>query len=318
MIPMSFRNGIARIAFSTAPLLFLVACASVDIPAANQLATSGAAASAAAQEATETTRTDLIQVLRIETLRSALQPGISPPNKSMTDSIGEIRQQLAARSAMFGDLKDLYSSFLALSSYDASAAFTSAATETRTSINAFADALGKASPFGNVSGPAIDTVAGIIGEEIQKRKIRSASKTVRRAVEQVVALMESPEEDGAMRRIRQAIEVQYAQGAKALWEAGVLNAKDRIAGLVRVDGFAVIPTVTSSDPKMRAAIDGDIEFALTQRMELQKMAHRQTIDTMKALIDRHRELEEEKPLSLEQLLGEVNRLVELAKTIKGT
>jgi len=318
MISISIRSGIAKILFSAAPFAFLVACSSVEIPAANQLATSGVAASAAAQDATETTRADLIQVLRIETLRSALQPGISPPSQSMTDSIGQIRQQLAARSAMFGDLKDLYSSFLALASYDASAAFTSAATETRTSINAFADALGKASPFGDVSGPAIDTVAGIVGEEIQKRKIRSASKTVRRAVEQVVALLESPEEGKAMTRIRQAVVEEYAEGAKALWDAGVLNAKDRIAGLVRIEGFAVVPSVTSSDPKIRAAIDEDIEFALTQRMELEEMTHRQTIGTMKALIDRHRELEEEKPLSLEQLLGELNRLVELAKTIKGT
>ena len=161
MIRIGLRSGIANIVFSAAPLAFLVACSSVEIPAANQLATSGVAASAAAQDATETTRADLIQVLRIETLRSALQPGIDPPSKDMKDNIEDIRHKLAARSGMFGDLKDLYSSFLALASYDASAAFTSAATETRTSINAFADALGKASPFGNVSGPAIDTVAGI-------------------------------------------------------------------------------------------------------------------------------------------------------------
>jgi hypothetical protein len=318
MIPIGFRNSIIRIAVSAAPLAFLVACASVDIPAANQLATSGVAASAAAQETTETTRADLIQVLRIETLRSALQPGISPPSQKMTDDIEEIRRKLAARSGMFGDLKDLYRSFLALASYDAAGEFTSAATETRTSINAFANALQKASPFGDVAGPAIDTGAGIIGEEIQKRKIRSASQTVRQALEQVVALLDSPEEAETMTAIRQAITQQYALGTMALWDAGVLNAKDRIAGLVRVEGFAVVPSVTSSDPKIRDAIDKDIEFALEQRMELQEMAHQQTVGTMKALIDRHHELEEEKPLSLEQLLDELNRLVELAQTIKGT
>lgn len=295
----------------------LAACQSIELGDAGALAKAGQQSSQQMSQFYSETRETLPLVLEIEVLRSALQPGVSPPSPQMEASIAKIRQSLKLREKLANDLSGLYSSMYELAATDYAGGFQAASQNLFGTIDGLASAAGVSNPL---SAAQVDFAAGLAGRLItakQKQKVAIANDIVLLqlgAVQSVLA-----DERRVMTSVRAATSRQLEEGGIALWNAGTLSAKPLLSRYANVSGLVLTGSeadFTAKNPQLRGAVPALIRYRFRQINSAEEARYDAMTETVNGLMERHRELKEGAPINLEWLLGQVAKLQALKEDLK--
>jgi len=206
-------------------------CTNISLRDAADLANVGTKAARAYALAILQTSGSLDQFVEAQYLTAPLQhlpePDLAPPegkvNCSGRDlSTGEniecIKEALDARRVMLIKLADLYSSFGALTSYNAQQNVNEALTDLSGSIDQFAQALGQPGMPAGADVVSAD-VGGVLASQIQKRKVKRASKAIRQRLEVIIPLIEK--ERATMESLQRVLVQDAGVTAVVLYRNGI-------------------------------------------------------------------------------------------------
>jgi hypothetical protein len=307
----------ARVPLAFAPMLLLSACQTVELGEAASLAKAGQQTSGEMSSFYSSTRETLPRVLEIEVLRSALEPGVSPPSPAMEASIAKIKKSLRLRQQLAGDLAKLYDSLYELSATDYPGNFTVASEGLLGSISALATSVGAANPIGEAQAAFINQQLGRLIRAKQKQKVKAANEIV---LQQLLAVQAVLAEDRRVTTsLRRATARQLEQGGISLWRAGTLSAKPLLAKYANISGLELTgeeQDFTSKNVRLREAVPALIRYRFRQIDEAEDARYDAMEETVAGLIKRHNELREEKPINLEWLLAQVAKLQALKEELQ--
>jgi hypothetical protein len=291
--------------------LMASACSSISLQSAVALGNTGVQTSTTYQQAIAVISPGLDNFLEGQYMLAALDPAkYSEPNNSLVNSIKQIQSALSARAVLLGRLSQLYTSFVALASYDASGQVKSGLTSLDGAIDNYASALGSASPLiSSAADSAISDAGGIIASEIQKHMVLKASEAIVPRLNAISGLLAT--ENSKYGALQDEITRGLRDTTLVLWEHGV-GAPDPILssqigpfGLTYVTGSyaqACKNVVAAAQDGCKKQFDSAIEKAVGNRaarvvaLQGQSIASNQA--ALNGLIAAHGEFEKGKPLDL--------------------
>jgi hypothetical protein len=294
------------------------ACSPINLQSAMALGNTGVKTSTAYQQAVTALSPGLDNFLDGQYMLAALQPEkYLPPTDQLKAGITQIQKALAARAVLLGQLNQVYTSFVALASYDASGQVKSGLEGLDGGINAYAQALSVASPpISPVTDAAIGDAGGLIASEAQKHQVLKASEAIVPRLQAISTLL--AQETSNYSALQDEITRGLRDTALALWAHGI-GAPDGIIrdqigafGLTYVAGSYAHACGNGASPA-RAACQAQfttaVRTALTNRaarlaaLQGQSLASNQT--ALAGLIGAHQALEHGKPLDLTSITAQL-------------
>jgi hypothetical protein len=239
------------------------------------------------------------QVTAYNDFRKRLQEG----KTGEAEEWGEVRKAVSLRLATAKNLQSTYRAFASLADYDASAEVGKAANNLVTSINGLPFKQKSDVPI--ISEPAqklIETLASKLADAEQSSRLRIANESlIPVLVDYHKYLVEESEPNIAILRrgIRAKFELTRFACSKYLVGAKAFEARFPLAG-----GLAFAPgTVQCSrkDPAMTKAILAWLDDQNREAASQVKEAYEQVIQSLDALVGAHKQLLEDRPLSLSEL-----------------
>jgi hypothetical protein len=302
------------------------ACSSISLQSAVALGNTGVQTSNTYQQAITVISPGLDNFLEGQYMLAALDPAkYSEPDNSLVNSIKQIQSALSARAVLLGRLSQVYASFGALASYDASGQVKSGLSNLDGAINNYAGALGAASPpISSVADSAISDAGGIIASEIQKHMVLKASEAIVPRLNAISGLLAT--ESSKYGALQDEITRGLRDTTLVLWEHGI-GAPDQILssqigpfGLTYVTGSyaqACKNVVAAAQEGCKKQFDTAIEKAVGNRaarmVALQEQSIASNQAALNALIAAQGELEKGKPLDLAAIteqLATINAVVD--------
>ncbi|MGH7879727.1 MAG: hypothetical protein ACREQD_09540, partial [Candidatus Binataceae bacterium] len=167
----------------------LSACSSIDLRSAVALGNTGLQTAATYQQSIHALSPGLDNFIEGQFLLVPLT-GRPAPDEALERSVARIQSALSARAAMLGQLAQVYTSFVALASYDASGQVKSSLAGLDGSINNFATTLGATSPpISSGAAAQLTDAGGLIAAQAQKRKTLEASAAIRARLGPIIELL---------------------------------------------------------------------------------------------------------------------------------
>ncbi len=307
----AWRSLPLRTGLITLLALLASACSSISLQSAVALGNTGVQTSTTYQQAITVISPGLDNFIEGQYMLAALDPAkYSEPDSNLVNSIKQIQSALSARAVLLGRLSQLYTSFVALASYDASGQVKSGLTSLDGAINNYASALGAASPpISSVADSAISDTGGIIASEIQKRMVLKASEAIVPRLNAISGLLAT--ENSKYVALQDEITRGLRDTTLVLWEHGIgapdpiLSSQIGSFGLTYVTGSyaqACKNVVAAAQDGCKKQFDTAIEKAVENRaarvaaLQAQLIASNQA--ALNGLIAAHGEFEKGKPLDL--------------------
>jgi hypothetical protein len=290
--------------------MLVSACSPINMQSAVALGNTGVQTSTNYQNAATTISPGLDNFLEGQYMLAALEPQkYSAPSKETTDSINQLKTALAARARLLGRLSQVYTSFVALASYDASGNVQTGLSNLDGAINAYAKTLGSAAPISRVANAAISHAGGCIASEVQKQMVLKASEAIVLRLNAIVPLL--GKESDTYASLKNEITRGQRDTAISLWKHGI-GAPDPILsdqigsfGLTYVSGsysHACGKVAASARETCQKQFDAAIRAAVEDRanrmanLEAETMLSNQT--ALNGLIAAHEDFGKGKPLDL--------------------
>lgn len=308
------RSGVSMalgIELVTLLALLASACSSISLQSAVALGNTGVQTGTTYQQAITAISPGLDNFLEGQYMLAALDPAkYSAPDNNLVNNVKQIQSALSARAVLLGRLSQLYTSFVALASYDASGQVESGLTSLDGAINNYASILGAASPpISSVANAAIGDAGGIIASEIQKHMVLKASEAIVPRLNAISGLLAS--ENSKYAALQDEITRGLRDTALVLWEHGIgapdpiLNSQIGSFGLTYVTGSysqACENGVAAAQQVCKDQFDAAIRKAVENRAAKVAALQAQSITSNQAalngLIAAHGEFEKGKPLDL--------------------
>jgi len=291
--------------------LLASACSSISLQSAVALGNTGVQTGTTYQQAITVISPGLDNFLEGQYMLAALDPAkYSAPDNNLLNNVKQIESALSARAVLLGRLSQLYTSFVALASYDASGQVKSGLTSLDGAINNYASVLGAASPpISSVADTAISDAGGIIASEIQKHMVLKASEAIVPRLNAISGLLAN--ENAKYAALQDEITRGLRDTALVLWEHGIgapdpiLSSQIGSFGLTYVTGSysqACKNGVAAAQQVCKDQFDAAIKKAVENRAARVAALQAQSITSNQAalngLIAAHGELEKGKPLDL--------------------
>ena len=311
------KGALKRSFLATCGALFLSACQTVQLGEAASLAKAGQQSSTEMSQFYSATREKLPLVLEVEVLRSALNPGVSPPSPKMEADIAKIKQSLLLRQKLADDLSKLYGSMHELSATDYAGGFQVASNKLVGSVGALAAAAGTTSPISEAHATFFNQQMSRLIQAKQKQKVLIANDIVLEQLKAVQAVLAN--ERQVTTSISRATARQLEQGGIALWRAGTLSAKPLLSRYANVTGLEITgedADFTSKNPRLRDAVPKLIQYRFKQIDAAEDARYTAMEETVAGLIKRHEELKAGAPINLEWLLAQVTKLQTLKEELQ--
>ncbi len=307
----AWRSLPLRTGLITLSALLASACSSISLQSAVALGNTGVQTSTTYQQAITVISPGLDNFLEGQYMLAALDPAkYSEPDNNLVNSVNQIQSALSARAVLLGRLSQLYTSFTALASYDASGQVKSGLTSLDGAINNYASALGAASPaISSAADSAISDTGGLIASEIQKHMVLKASEAIVPRLNAISGLL--AKENASYAALQEEITRGLRDTSLALWEHGIgapdpiLSSQIGSFGLTYVIGSyaqACKNVVALAQEGCRKQFDIAIKKAVQNRaarvaaLQAQSIASNQA--ALNGLIAAHGEFEKGKPLDL--------------------
>jgi hypothetical protein len=304
-----------RLAVALVAIALVSGCSTVVIGDAQRLAQTGSKAASSMEAAVTVPRDQLDRYVRSEYLRSGLQPGISPPSPQTLASIASIKSSLAARASALDSLGTLYGAFGDLAAYDAGGEFAKATSGAVGAVNGYARTVGADALVTAQPAAALSSGAGLIGEEVQKRKLREASAIVRGVVEQLAAVL-TAERDAVTALLElSAQETQLV--LIQLWEARMLDARPLLEEFATAPGLAFrAGPLTAESERLRPAVTSLLRYDIDEQQRRATASYDASLRGLTQLAAEHRKFEAGAPLTLELVEQQLARLKAIFETVK--
>ena len=317
-----------RIGLISLLALLASACSSISLQSAVALGNTGVQTSTTYQQAITVISPGLENFLEGQYMLAALDPAkYSEPNSNLVNSVKQIQSALWARAVLLGRLSHLYTSFIALASYDASGQVKSGLTSLDGAINNYANALGAASPLISSSADsAISEAGGVIASEIQKHMLLKASEAIVPRLNAISGLLAT--ENSKYAALQDEITRGLRDTTLALWKHGIgapdpiLNSQIGSFGLTYVTGSyaqACKNVVAAGQEACKKQFDTAIEKAVESRaarvaaLQAQSIASNQA--ALNGLITAHGEFEKGKPLDLTAITAQLATIASVVDEI---
>jgi hypothetical protein len=326
----SQRTRAGRQSHVSLPLLVLLfasisGCSSLNLDSAVKLATAGQSAANAYKNSIQSTKASINQYVEGLYLTAPLTHN-SPPDQNMLQSIAQVQTALSKRAAMMGALADVYTQFGALASYDAKTEMSSSISSLDTAANSFASVV-----HGNSIPNVADTLAsqggGMIGSEIQKRKVKAASEAIRTILLSVVDSINK--EKDILASIQTKLAINAGQTAVDLWENGIGSPDPILADNIGTFGLQYVSgdykNVCTKLPKaqdqdscitaFRQAIANVVQTRADREIQDQSALINSNIAAIQNLAAAHKQLEEGEPVDVSSVTQEVQSLNSLVTDV---
>lgn len=291
--------------------LLASACSSISLQSAVALGNTGVQTATTYQQAITAISPELDNFLEGQYMLAALEPAkYSAPDNSLANSVKQIQSALSARAVLLGRLSQLYTSFVALASYDASGQVKSGLASLDGAINNYATTLGAtAPPISSVADSAISEAGGIIGSNVQKHMVVKASEAIVPRLNAISGLLAN--ENSKYAALQDEITRGLRDTALVLWEHGIgvpdpiFSSQIGSFGLTYAAGSysqACKNGDAASQKVCKDQFDAAIKVAVETRaarvaaLQAQSLASNQA--ALNGLIAAHGEFEEGKPLDL--------------------
>jgi hypothetical protein len=214
------------------------------------------------------------------------------------------QKEIRSRSVVFERLAELYTAFGELAGLDAGVQTEKALKDLGEAINGYAKATDQSWSVPSDATVVISKIGGLLTEEIQKAKIKEASKQIRDKVEDFIELLKYESTGEHLLAYRKDLFSERKHAFKILWSKGVYDPKPIFddfgedAGLT-AQGEAV--KKINPDSELGKAIAEVIDKRLELKSNTIQEDYDASLAAIKQLIKEHNKLEKGEPLDLAHL-----------------
>lgn len=238
--------------------------------------------------------------------------------KALIDIIDKRQKALKA-------LNDAYAAFGDLATYDAGQSTATAIENAFGKINTLAGSLGPILPAGMVIAPITATIAKVLSgvgalsaDQRQSELILAASKDLHTAVDSMIRVLKTEEDSAAMKSLMVELQDEVDRMEKSTLDAGLASSMS-----VLVPFYSkVAPDITlTSSPTLAnaelaaAAAKQVIAQTILSRDQAIESTYDQAITTLLAVRTEHQKLEAKQGVDVSLVLGEVQHLRDITKTL---
>ena len=305
------------------PIPFGIGLSNIDISAANQLAKTGSQAATTLGSTIRRDRDNLDFFIEGQYMLAGLEPQkYSTPDSDLLASIGKVQDALTARAQLMSQLSDVYTSFGDLAAFD-TGQFNTAVKNLDDGINSYASAMKKTAPISPVESAAASDIAGLIGSEVQKRKLKTASEKIRARLGPIAKLM--TDEESLLIGLQKTIAQGTRDVALAFLKHGfaspdpILSSQVSSVGLTYVSGSydhacSDVPVAKRSDCRsgIRESLSQIVTKRSSRQADLQSELYASSVKALNALDNAHQEFEHGAPLSLAAISSDINEVQTIA------
>ncbi|WP_020483058.1 hypothetical protein [Methylomonas sp. MK1] len=307
----TFKNGVSLVL-----VLFLTGCSSISLDAAKSLSVTGKNVATQTQENIFVSDNEYLRARDSEALMHGVSGtvGLESYNNILA-LFSNIHQELLTRTVVFEKLSDVYDSFGDLAGLEASKETQAALGNLGGAINEYAKAVNSKPPISSDTTAVISEIGGLIAEEIQKAKIKEASKQIRSNLEEFLQLLETPLVREQMNGFKQFLASDRKTAIITLWNAGLYDPTPLLNDIGADVGLTAqkdASKLLASSPVLTGAMGEIIDKRLTHKSELIERSYDVSLSSIRNLIAEHKKLEEGQELDLARLREIVSRLKGIA------
>lgn len=296
-------------------------CSTVNLDSAKALSVTGHNVAVQAQDAAIVSDKDYRRARDSEALLAVFSSATESTSYQEILSLhNDIHQELAQRAVVFEKLSDLYDAFGELAGLDSGAQTEKALGDLGGAIQEYAKVIKEPPPqFSDVTA-VISTLGGLVATEIQKAKIKEASRQIRTRDEAFLELLDNKLIRRQMVGFKKRLYTGWKAALITLWDSGVYDPKPLIddlgapAGLVAQNNAA---SLVKSNPKLQSALKEVLEKRLALQTDLIEQAYDASLRALRNLVEQHKKLEEGAPVDLTRLRAIVAQLQNIATLIGG-
>jgi hypothetical protein len=291
----------------------LAACSSIDLKSAVALGNTGVQTATSYQQSVSAISPALDNYVVGQDMLAGLT-GRPAPGGDFDASISQLQAALSARATMLGQLGQVYTSFIALASYDAQGQVQSSLTNLDGSINSFASTLGAtATPLSPGVDALISNAGGLIDSQIQKNKVMQASEAISARLSQIIPLLAT--EQQRYKDLQKVVTQGLRDTAIAFWTHGMASPDQLFAaqvspfGLSYKRGSFASACAGAADPSckddLKSAVAAAIEYRAKRLTDLQAETISSNQTALANLLTAHKQFEEGQPLDLAAITAQL-------------